>query len=152
MVLKLVDDKLCKSYHNRLREGEATTIEVRTATDTIPQGHDALSRMVQQKQFKALDDKRQAAIVKLFSYLQLVHDNMALVTGQIAKLGEILEPEQFAFIIQMDIRPLVQLQIPGHLCSPADVCFEKECVTAAESFEEECSNKVLPRPLSPKQD
>ena len=106
MVLKLVDDKLCKAYHNRLREGEANAIEVRTATDTIPQGHDALTRMAQQKQFKALDDKSQAA-VKLFSHLQLVNDNMALVAGQIAKLGEILEPEQFAFIMQMAIRPLV---------------------------------------------
>ena len=109
MVLKLVDDKLCKAYHNRLREGEATTIEVRTATDTIPQGHDTLARMAQQKQFKALDDNSQAT-VKLFSHLQLVNDNMALVTGQIAKLGEILEPEQFAFIMQMAIRPLVQLK------------------------------------------
>ena len=108
--------------------------------------------MVQQKQFKALEDKKQAAVIKLFSQFQLVHDNMALVAGQVAKLGEILEPEQFAFIIHMAIQPLVQLKIPGHLCSPADVHFEKECVTTAESFEEECSNKVLPRPFSPKLD
>ena len=74
---------------------------------------------------------------------------MALVAGQIAKLGEILEPEQFALIMQMAIRPLVQLKIPGH---PADVHFEKERVTATESFEKECSNKVLPRPFSPKLD
>ena len=152
LVLKLVDDKLCKAYCNRSKEDEATPIEVRTAPDTIPQGHDALSRMAQQKQFKALDDKKQAAIIKLFSHLQLVHDNMALVTGQIAMLGEILELEQFAFLMQMAIRPLVQLKIPGHLCSPADVSFEKECVTTAESFEEECSNKVLPKPFSPKLD
>ena len=66
----------CKAYCNRLREGEATMTEARTATDTTPQGHDALTRMVQQKQFKALDNKSQAAIVKLFSHLQLVHDNM----------------------------------------------------------------------------
>ena len=77
---------------------------------------------------------------------------MVLVIGQIAKLGEILELEQFAFIMQMAIQPLVQLKIPGHLCSPADLRFEKECVTATESFEEECSNKVLPRPFSPKLD
>ena len=152
LVLKLVDDKLCKSYHNRPREGEATATEVRTATDTLPQGHDALSRMVQQKQFKALDNKRQAAVVKLFIHLELVHNNMALIAGQIAELGEILEPEQFAFILQMVIRPLVQLKIPSHLCSPADVRFEKEHVTTTESFEEECSNKVLPRPSSPKLD
>ena len=99
MVLKLVDDKLC----NRPREGEATTIEVRTARDTTSQEHDTLTRMAQQNQFKALDDKGQAAVIKLISHLQLVHDNMALVTGQIAKLGEILEPEQFVFIMQMAI-------------------------------------------------
>ena len=56
LVLKLVDDKLCKAYCNRPIEGEATAIEVRATTDTIPQGHDALTRMAQQKQFKALDN------------------------------------------------------------------------------------------------
>ena len=89
--LKLVYDKLCKAYPNKPREGETTNTEVRTATDKIPQGHDALTKMAHQKEFKALDDKEQAAIIKLFSHLQLVHDNMALVTGQIAKLGEIMQ-------------------------------------------------------------
>ena len=108
--------------------------------------------MAQQKKFKALDDKGQAAIVKLFSHLQLVHDNMALVAGQIAQVGEILDNEQFAFMMQMAIQPLIQLKIPGHLCSPADVHFEKEQLTAVKSFEEGCLNKVLPRLFSPKLD
>ena len=74
---------------------------------------------------------------------------MALVVGQIARLGEILEPEQFTFTMQMAIQPLFQLKIPGHLCSPADVHFEKECVTAVNHLKknvliESCLDHSVP--------
>ena len=52
--------------------------------------------------------------------------------------------------MQRAVQPLIQLHIPGNLCSPAGIKFEKERLTAEETFEEECSNVVLPRPFHPK--
>ena len=78
-----------------------------------------------------------------------VHNNCI---SAIATLGKTLLPDQFTFIMQHAVHPLIQIKLPTHLCSPADVKFEQHCLTAEESFEEECSNKVLPWPFHPKLD
>ena len=140
LILELVEDKLCETFTKRPREGDAPAIEVRKSMDNIPQSHNILTRMAQQEGHKALGE---AAVVKLFSHLQMAHDDLALVAGQIATLGEILEPEQFMFKMQRAVCPLVQLKIPGNLCSPTDVKVGKERLTAEETFEEECCNKIL---------
>ena len=111
---------MCETFTKRPREDDRHTIAVRKSTDNIPQDHDILTRMVQEEGHKTLDDKGQAAVVKLFSHLQMAHDNLALVVGQIATLGKILKPEQFTFVMQ------------------------NKRLTAEETFEEECSNKILP--------
>ena len=111
-----------------------------------------LMLMVHQKLHKALDDSRQKAVVKLFNSLQQAHDNLSNVAGVIAHLREISDNEQFTFIIQTAVQPLIHLRIPGNLCSPADIKFEKDRLTAEETFEEECSNVVLPQPFHPKLD
>ena len=103
-----------------------------------------LMLMVHQKPHKAIDDKGQKAVVKLFNSLQQAHNNLSNVAGTIAYLGEILDNEQFTYIMQRTVWPLIQLRIPGNLCSPVDVKFEKDRLTAEETFEEECSNVVLP--------
>ena len=45
------------------------------------------------------------------------------------------------------MRPLIQLKIPPHLCSPGDLCFAKERLTNEECFEEMCVNEILPKPF-----
>ena len=39
------------------------------------------------------------------------------MAGQIATLGGILQPEQFTFLMQIAVQPLIQFRILGHLCS-----------------------------------
>ena len=105
--------------------------------------------MVHQKLHKAIDDKGQKAVVKFFNSLQLAHDNLSNVAGVITHLREIMANEQFTFIMQRAVWPLIQLHIPGNLCSPVDVKFKKDKLTSEETFEEECSNVVLPQSFHP---
>ena len=77
---------------------------------------------------------------------------MLMTAGQIAALGKTLQLDQFTFIMQHAVHPLIQIKVPAHLCSPTDVKFEKEWFMAEELFEEECANKVLPQPFHPKLD
>ena len=100
--------------------------------------------MVANLETMSLNATQQADVMKLFNSIQQVHDNMSMASGQIATLGKTLQPNQFTFIMQHAIHPLFQIKLPTHLCSPADVKFEKEHLMAEESLEEECSNKVLP--------
>ena len=148
----MVNDKICKAFTAQPRDDAPPAIEVRKSTDRVPQGHNMLMLMVHQQLHKAIDDKGQKAVVKLFNSLQLAHDNLSNVAGSISHLREILDNEQFNFIMQRTVWPLIQLCIPGNLCSPADVKFEKDRLAAEETFEEECSNVVLPQPFHPKLD
>ena len=151
-MLDLVDNKICKAFMAQPRDDAPPAIEVRKSTDSIPQGHNILMLTVHQKLHKAIDDKGQKAVVKLFNSLQLAHNDLSNVAGAIAHLGEILDNEQFTFIMQRAVQPLIQLCIPGNLCSPVDVKFEKDRLTAEVTFEEECSNVALPQPFHPKLD
>ena len=99
-----------------------------------------------------LDATQQADVVKLFNSIQQVHYNMSMAASQIDTLRKTLKPDQFTFIMQHLVRPLIQIKLPAHLCSPADVEFEKDRLMTDESFKEECSNKVLPQPFHPKLD
>ena len=87
--------------------------------------------------------------MKLFSNLQDVHNHLAQVAGSIVELGE-NTPDQFGFVLKLAIRPLIQLKIPPNLASPADVKFTKDGLTPEETFEEYCSNWVLPKAFHPK--
>ena len=151
-MLDLVDDEICKAFMAQPRDDAPLAIEVRKSTDSVPQGHDVFMLIVHQKLHKAIDDKGQKAVVKHFNSLQLAHDNLSHAAGVIAHLSEILDNEQFTFIMQRAVQPLIQLYIPGNLSSPTDVKFEKDRLTAEEKFEEECSNVVLPQPFHPKLD
>ena len=61
-----------------------------------------------------------------------------------------VQPDQFGFIMCRAVRPLIQLQLPTHLSSPANIHFEKERLTPEESFKELGINHMLPRPFHPK--
>ena len=94
----------------------------------------------------------QADVMKLFNSIQQVHDNMSTAASQIATLGKTPKPDQFTFIMQHTVHPLIQIKLLAHLCSPIDIKFKKDHLMADELFEEECSNKVLPWPFHPKLD
>ena len=59
-------------------------------------------------------------------------------------ISEVASPEQFTFILQNAVRPLIQLKVPPHLSAPTELRFEKERLTPEEMTEENCCNLILP--------
>ena len=96
------------------------------------------------------DRKGQQAVTKLFSYLQDAHNHLAEVAKQVVMVSEVSLPEQFTFVLQHAVRPIIQLKIPPHLSAPSELKFEKERLTPEELNEENCCNLILPRPFHPK--
>ena len=66
----------------------------------------------------------------------MAHSAIADIAQNIAALGRQLDPDQFGFILKHSVRPLVQLQIPPGLCSPADLKFAKANLTPEEEYDE----------------
>ena len=95
-------------------------------------------------------DKGQEAITKLFSHLQDAHNHMAQVAQAVVQLSKVSLPEQFTFVLQLAVRPIIQLTIPPHLSAPTELKFEKERLTQEEITEEYCCNLIHPRPFHPK--
>ena len=75
---------------------------------------------------------------------------MSEVAKAIVDMSEVSSPEQFTFVLQLAVRPIIQLKIPPHLSAPTDMLFEKERLTPEEITEENCCNLILPRPFHPK--
>ena len=75
---------------------------------------------------------------------------MAEVAKAIIDVSEVSSPEQFTFVLQLAVRPIIQLKIPPHLSPPTELKFEKERLTPDEITEENCCNLILPRPFHPK--
>ena len=75
---------------------------------------------------------------------------MAEVAKQVVMVSEVSSPEQFTFVLQHAVRPIIQLKIPPHLSAPSELKFEKERLTPEELNEENCCNLILPRPFHPK--
>ena len=65
-------------------------------------------------------------------------------------MSEVSSPEQFTFVLQLAVRPIIQLKIPPHLSAPTELKFENERLTPDEITEENCCNLILPRPFHPK--
>ena len=78
------------------------------------------------------------------------HNHMAEVAKAIIDVSEVYSPEQFTFVLQLAVRPIIQLKIPPHLSAPTELKFEKERLTPEEIAEENCCNLILPRPFHPK--
>ena len=95
-------------------------IEQRQSTDTIPSGDDVISKLATTPDLKNLDTAGKAAVVKIFDHLQLAHDELSKLSGSIVSLGNVTSPDQFAFVLFLAIRPLIQLKLPPQLCSPAE--------------------------------
>ena len=75
---------------------------------------------------------------------------MSEVAQAVVDVSEVSSPEQFTFVLQLAVRPIIQLKIPPHLSAPTDMLFEKERLTPEEITEENCCNLILPRPFHPK--
>ena len=75
---------------------------------------------------------------------------MSEVAKAVVDVSEVSSPEQFTFVLQLAVRPIIQLKIPPHLSAPTDMRFEKERLTPEEITEENCCNLILPQPFHPK--
>ena len=71
-----------------------------------------------------------------FDSLQIAHTAIADITGTLATLGRRLDPNQFQFLLKHSVCPLVQLQVPDHLCHPGKLRFAKQHLTDKEQYEQ----------------
>ena len=81
----------------------------------------------------------------LFAALQKCHENSTKMAGHLVQLGSTLTPKQYTYVMKHSLCPLVQISLPSHLCSPADLKFSKLCLTPQEIGINQC----LPRPFHP---
>ena len=143
VILDTIPDKACDAFLARPEEA-ATRIQQRVSNDEIPSGPDVLSKMRLQGNLPCFDKKGQQAVTRLFSHLQDTHNHMAEVAKSIIHVSEVSSPEQFTFVLQLAVRPIVQLKIPPHLSAPTELKFERERLTPEEINEENCCNLILP--------
>ena len=149
VILDTIPDKACDAFLIRPEEA-ASRIQQRVSSDEIPTGPDVISKMRLQGNLPCFDKKGQQAVTKLFSHLQDTHNHMAEVAKAIVNVSEVSSPEQFTFVLQLAVRPIIQLKIPPHLSAPTELKFEKERLTPEEIAEKNCANLILPRPFHPK--
>ena len=149
VVLNTIPDKACNAFLAHPKEA-ANRVQQRVSSDNIPTGPEVTSQMRLQENIKSFDQKGQQAVTRLFSHLQDTHNHMAEVAKAIVDVSEVSSPEQFTFVLQLAVRPIIQLKIPPHLSAPTELKFEKERLTPEEITEENCCNLILPQPFHPK--
>ena len=146
IILDTIPDKACDAFLAHPEEA-AHRVQQRVSSDEIPDGPEVLSRMRLQGNLPCFDKKGQQAVTTLFGHLQDAHNHMAEVAKAIVNVSEVSSPEQFTFVLQLAVRPIVQLKIPPHLSAPTELKFERERLTPEELTEENCCNLILPRPF-----
>ena len=147
VILNTIPDKACDAF--LACPEEANRIQQCVSSDEIPTGPEVTSKMCLQGNLPCFDQKGQQAVTRLFSHLQDAHNHMAEVAKAIVNVSEVSSPEQFTFVLQLAVRPIIQLKIPPHLSAPTELRFEKERLTPEEIAEENCCNLILPRPFHP---
>ena len=65
-VLDTIPDKWCKIFVEKPADYTEDTIQQRQSQNTLPTGHDVLTRLVHEANHKALDDASQKVVVELF--------------------------------------------------------------------------------------
>ena len=149
IILDTIPDKACDAFLAHPEEA-AHRVQQCVSSDEIPDGPEVLSRMHLQGNLPCFDKTGQQAVTRLFGHLQDAHNHMAEVAKSIVNVSEVSSPEQFTFVLQLAVRPIVQLKIPPHLSAPTELKFERERLTPEELTEENCCNLILPRPFHPK--
>ena len=149
VVLDKIPDKTCATFLAHPEEA-ANKVQQHVSSDSIPTGPEVTSKMCLQGNIPCFDQKGQQAVTRLFSHLQDAHNHMSEVAKAVVDVSEVSSPEQFTFVLQLAVRPIIQLKIPPHLSAPTDMLFEKERLTPEEITEENCCNLILPQPFHPK--
>ena len=143
VVLHTIPDKACNAFLAHPEEA-ANRVQQCVSSDEIPTGPEVTSKMHLQEGIQCFDKKGQQAVTRLFSHLQDAHNHMAEVAKAIIDVSEVSSPEQFTFVLQLAVKPIIQLKIPPHLSAPTELKFEKERLTPEEIAEENCCNLILP--------
>ena len=125
VVLDTIPDKVCVAFLARPEEA-ANKVQQRVSNDSIPTGPEVTSKMRLQGNIPSFDKKGQQAVTKLFGHLQDTHNHMSEVAKAVVNVSEVSSPEQFTFVLQLAVRPIIQLKIPPHLSAPTELKFEKE--------------------------
>ena len=149
VILDTILDKVCTTYLAHPEEA-ADKVQQRVSSDSIPIGPKVTSKMRLQGNIPPFDQKGQGAVTRLFGHLQDAHNHMSEVAKAIVDVNEVSSPEQFTFVLQLAVRPIIQLKIPPHLSAPTELRFDKERLTPEEITEENCCNLILPPPFHPK--
>ena len=142
VVLDTIPDKECAAFLAHPEE-TADKVQQHVSSDSIPTGPEVTSKMRLQGNIPSFDKKGQA-VTKLFGHLQDAHNHMAEVAQAVVNLSDVSSPEQFTFVLQLAVRPIIQLKIPPHLSAPTELKFEKDRLTPEEITEENCCNLILP--------
>ena len=82
--------------------------------------------------------------VTVYQQAPKLHPKCAYKKTSIVDVSEVSSPEQFTFVLQLAVIPIIQLKIPPHLSTPTELKFEKERLTPEEITEENCCNLILP--------
>ena len=143
VILDTIPDKACAAFL-ACPEEAANRVQQCVSSDEIPTGPEVTSKMRLQENLPCFDQKGQQAVTRLFSHLQDAHNHMAEVAKAIVNVSKVSSPEQFTFVLQLAVRPIIQLKIPPHLSAPTELKFEKERLTPEEIAEENCCNLILP--------
>ena len=113
VILDTIPDKACAAFLAHPEEA-ANRVQQRVFTDKIPTGPKVTSKMHLQADLPCFDQKGQQAVTRLFCHLQDTHNHMAEVAKAIIDVSEVSSPEQFTFVLQLAVRPIIQLKIPPH--------------------------------------
>ena len=152
LILELIDDTTCKLLRTTTPKDAADKEKCpdpRIPTENLMTCHRALNRLTALPNFKDIEGSDREEVCELFDQLQTAHAAIADAAGSLASLGHRLHPHQFQFLLKHSIHPLIQLQIPAHLCHPGELRFEKQYLSNNELYKQRCVNTLLPRPYHP---
>ena len=128
LILELIDDTTCKLLRTTTPKDAADKEKCpdpRVSTENLMTGHRALNRLAALPNFKGIEGADREEVCQLFDSLLRAHGTIADAARSLASLGHRLYPHQFQFLLKHSTHPLIQLQIPAHLCHPGELRFEK---------------------------
>ena len=152
LVLKLVDDTSCKLLRMTTAkdaEDRERCPDPRVSTENLMTSPRAMNRLTTLPNVTDIEGADREVVCDLFDLLQTAHAAIADASSILASLGQRLHPNQFQFLLKHSMHPLIQLQIPAHLCHLGELRFVKQQLTNNELYEQCCVKTLLPRPHHP---
>ena len=120
LILELIDNTTCKLLRTTTPKDTADKEkcpDLRVSTENLMTGHRVLNRLSALPNFKDIKGADREEVCELFDSLQTAHTIITDAASSLASLGQRLHPHQFQFLLKHSICPLIQLQIPAHLCT-----------------------------------